>query len=208
MKKVIFGSLFALVATIGLVSCDKKEVSNEKHYITNNREVSVDKVETLEDKSLIETLRTKLNNLKSIDSTIIDSVKLITFSEKEMKGLVVPISENESYTTFIKDGELTDFEMLIKIEEGSQLKSNKSVSSINNNRTITYSNIKGEVLTEIDITYKDGKPQLTAPKPKTSFSKCMDEQLAFLTENWVLGIGCMIYGPECAVALMYHCANR
>ncbi len=26
MKKVIFGSLFALVATIGLVSCDKDEV--------------------------------------------------------------------------------------------------------------------------------------------------------------------------------------
>jgi hypothetical protein len=151
-----------------------------------------------------------ISRLKSLDSTVLDSVRIATYSDDKLKGLVLPLSKNLSYATFTDGQSVSDDGVFIEIKEkrGAQIVNYSDVNGqYIGSVTVQNGNVTGTV---VSSEYK-GKPiHLNLDKPRESFGKCMERTLTWMSSSsgWPMGVACMFVGPECAIAMMYSCANR
>ncbi len=91
MKKVILGSLFALIATIGVVSCNKEEVNNTNETVKTELKTNEYKLSLNEFKSTLESDE-EINffkNTKIVDNTIYCKERLekIKIQKAELSNL-------------------------------------------------------------------------------------------------------------------------
>lgn len=206
--------LKVLVLVLIVTSCNKE---NDEVTVEPTQLIELKSVEDLKNQELITKLENKLSNKitsrsnRFSESLNIDNATISEYEGYDIKSINISMSDNLTYTTYSKENELVDVEILTEIIQNGN---SYSVKYYN----LNYEEIGGVTVDNGIVTNAYGffnDENLSGRSSQMrgwwdTWGDCIGYNLDTMTdgsvEGSIFGLACIAFGPECAAGLAIGCA--